>query len=582
MSLTRYKSLTDIFSGNKHVIFYIFILNILLFIPAALEPIFKRVFADYIITDGVTEWLPSLVLLMLGTAMLSAFITFMNKSCLLRLSNKIEISGYSRYMWTLLRSPLSLFHKKDSLRLISQAEASKGIANLLTRDFLELLFNLSSVIFYLIMMIRLDYMMATIVVALVVLIFIMSKLQQLLRSKLSPGTGQHPKLTVLERHDERISFTGLKNIETFKSTASETYFFQRLLGSKISIINAKQNHDIEEAYSPVEDLPVIVFLNILLLISALRMMDHSFSPGLYLAFQTYASAFFIPLSSVLSARKSFRKFGIHLQRFNQELDNGKDASPREDVSAASTGKLNGYIELKDVCFGYEHGAPVLQNISLSVTPGQRIALLGNSGSGKTTLLKLLQGMYEPDSGEIYIDGVNPARMDKRLFVNSIGCANQDITLFSASVRDNITLWDESVSDAEMYRAARDACIHEHISSLKGAYAYHLSENGNNLSRDQMQRLEISRALLYNPSVVLLDEVTGAIDSISRMVIARNLVNRGCTCVSAANMISQIMDYDEIIIMENGRITHRGTHDMLMRSSGLYLSMLRDERAVTGI
>ena len=316
-----------------------------------------------------------------------------------------------------------------------------------------------------------------------------------------------PELNELEMRDERMSQRGLLNIETFKSTASETFFFQRLLGSKIGIINAKREADFEEACAPMEELPELIFLNVLLLISALRIMNRSFSIGTYLAFEAYASVFFLPLSEVLGANDLFRKFEKRLKGLYKEVKRGKEEEAEQRISIEGVSKLAGYVEIKDVCFSYEEGIPVLENINLSIQPGQRVAIIGNSGAGKTTLLKLLQGLYQPSCGEITIDGVNPALLDRRLYSASIGCANQEVTLFAASVRDNITLWDDGVTDAEIYYAATDACIHDHIASLDGAYEYLLSENRNNFSAGQRQRTEIARALLYDPSIILYGRQT---------------------------------------------------------------------------
>jgi ATP-binding cassette subfamily C protein len=384
----------------------------------------------------------------------------------------------------------------------------------------------------------------------------------------------NPKALVVE--NKRIGTVGLENIETFKSTASETSFFQRLIGSKIAIINAGKERDFEDACEPFKKVSAIIFLNLLLLISALRIMDRNFTIGTYLAFQAYAGAFFIPLSEVLNVRQLFGRLEDRLKKLYKELETGKMDTPHDELPIHSKDKLEGYIEMKDVSFGYGDGPLVLQNINLTVKPGQRIAVLGNSGAGKTTLLKLLQGLYEPASGEITIDGISPSRMDKHLFANSIGCANQEITIFAASVRDNITIWDNSVSDADVYDAASDACIHTYIAAQEGAYDYQLTEHGSNLSGGQRQRVEIARSLLHKPSVVLLDEVTGAVDPENRNSIEKNLVKRGCACIVVTYILSFMPDYDEIIILDKGVITHRGKHDELLRTSNFYAALFREE------
>jgi len=553
-----YKNMLAMLGKNKQIIFYVFALNLILLIPAALAPIFKQVFTDYVLGAGVMEWLPHLIILMLGIALLASCVTWMQKNCLLRLANKIEIVGTSQYIWRLLNSPLSLFSKTDSYLLISQANASARVSKLLTRDILTLLFNIVNVGFYLIMMLMLDRLMAGIVVVLVVVSFLMIKLKDFLVEKFSKEEKSASPFD-LNLKSERISASGLEHIETFKSTASETFFYRQVIGSKIAVVNASNADDYEEAYTPLGELPEVIFFNLLLLISAFRIMDRNFTIGTYLAFQAYATAFFIPLSGVLNAGELFGKFEKRLKRLFGVLKAEAEQAPCTETPEQQE-KL-GFIEMKNVSFSYE-STPVLQNISISLKAGQRLAVLGESGAGKTTLLKLLQGMYEPTEGEITIHGINPTKMDKALYAKSIGCANQEIAIFSASVRDNITLWDDSVSDAQIYNAASDACIHSHIANLDGAYDYLLAENGRNISGGQKQRIEMARAFLHNPAVVLLDEATGAIDPENCASIEKSLKERGCTCVNVTHVLSQLADYDEIIVLENGKITQRGTYKEL--------------------
>lgn len=577
IDLTRKKT-TEVLRENAAALLYIFSLNILLLIPSVLSPIFKKVFTDYILIEGNTEWLFTLLALMTGTALFSGIVTWMQKNCLTRLSDKIEISGISQYMWMLLNSPMSLFDKKDSFSLLSQSENSNSVSRALTRDVLSFLFNVVSVVFYFLMMLRIDIAMSMVVVALIAFNFTMSKIKDFLQDKLVVKDKNRPNYYDLITKDERICARGLMNIETFKSTASETFFFSRLVGSKMDIVNAKRDRDYEKAYEPLDDFPQIIFMNLLLLVSAFRIMNRSFSIGTYLAFQAYASALFLPFGNLLLANETFGSLGRSLKRVLGPLTEVSDDLSREIQSGASAGKLDGRIEFNNVTFGYDAGNPVIKDFSLSIKAGSKVAVLGESGAGKTTLLKLLQGLYKPDSGEITIDGINPAQIDKAQYLNSIGCANQEITLFSASIRDNISMWDKSISDAMVYKAASDACIHSFIASLDGAYDYALAENGKNFSGGQRQRLEIARALVYNPSVVLFDEALSSIDPVNRASIEDNIVKRGCTCISVTHILERLPKYDDIIILDNGIIAARGTHSQLLESSAYYASLYSREVA----
>jgi ABC-type bacteriocin/lantibiotic exporter with double-glycine peptidase domain len=444
---------------------------------------------------------------------------------------------------------------------------------------------LISVIFYYYMMFRMDFSMSLIVLALVTANLLVGKIQSALVRAFSRSPPEPLSLRDLTLRDERISSQGLRGIETLKATASETHFFQQIMSSKIRIINAKGKDDEAEASRPFDNLPEIFFLNILLLISALRIMNREFSIGSYLAFQAYAAAFFYPMDRVLAAPGLFAKLEKRLKGLYRELDTGaKDAAVKGAASAAVPAvsvpnqplkKLRGYIEFNDVSFSYPGGPPFLEHFNLSLRPGQRAALVGKSGCGKSTVIKLLQGLYVPTAGEITIDNMAPGHIGRETFMASVGCANQRISFFNASVRDNITLWDKSVSDAMMYRAVKAVDMHDFITSLDGAYDHILPENARILSGGQQQRMEIARALLYNPSIVILDSVNGAIGPRMAAALEQSLADRACTVVQATNLLSPVTGYDEIILLDQGRVAERGTHRELLERSPWYGALFRE-------
>ena len=571
-----------IFRQNTDAVVLIFVFNILLFIPSLLAPIYQKIFTDYVFNDG--SWLFMLLAMMFLTAIFAGVVNWLLKNCLFRLSNNIEISNLNKYMRIMFNSPLKLFMKKDSYTLLSQAEKSSRISKLLTKDILSLLFDVFRVVFFLILMLRIDITMSLIVIALVVANIVFGKAKTfvcgLFEPKVAAVEAVSDEFSALQ--GERLYAHGLQNIETFKSTAMESVLFKRFLGEKTAFINAKRDDDFEEACSPIEDLPEILFMNILLLISALRIMDRSFSIGTYLEFQAYAIAFFYPLAGVLAAKTQLTEFEEKLKKFFKELgNNDEDVNTNNETDTVRRAvpvntKLDGYIEFKNVNFAYDDGIPVIKNFNLSVKPKQRIAVVGKAGSGKTTLMKLLQGLFSPTSGEITIDGIPAAEIDRELFKNSVGCANQEVAIFSASIRENITMWDKNLTDTDIYRAAHDVLLHKFVSSLSGAYEYTLTENGSNISKGQGQKIEIARALIYNPSIVLLDETTRSIDPAGREHIQKVLQERGCTCIMITHLLSQITEYDEIIVLGKGEVIARGKHDDLLNSCKLYKTLFEAE------
>jgi ABC-type bacteriocin/lantibiotic exporter with double-glycine peptidase domain len=571
-------------NSNRAALCYTLILGVLLLFPMIMSPIFKQVFTDSILISNITGWLPSLLLLMTGVAIFSAVVVWVQKNCLLRLANKIELSGITAYMWRLFNAPPDLFRQKDSFALLSGAGASSLIAETLTGDMLSLFSALISVIFYYYMMVRLDLSMSLVVLALALFNLVVGKIQTALVGAFSRPSREPLSPRDLTFRDERIGSQGLRNIETFKATASEAHFFQQMMSSKIRIVNARGKNDEADASAPFNNLPEIFFLNILLLISALRIMNREFSIGSYLAFQAYAAAFFYPMSRVHAAPGLFATLENRLRGLYRELESGVKAAD-EPIPAVSKpapvrarGKLRGYIEFKDVGFSYPDGPPALEHFNLSLEPGERAALVGKSGCGKSTIIKLLLGLYTPGAGEITIDGMAPGRIDRETFISSIGCANQKLSFFTASVRDNITLWDGNVSDAAVYRAVKTAGMHDFIASLEGAYDHVLTENGCVFSGGQRQQMEIARALLYDPSIVILDDVNEAVDFRGAAALEQGLAERGCTVIQATNLLSLVAGYDEIILLEQGRVAERGTHQELLEKSSWYAVLFREGEA----
>ncbi|BAY28956.1 ABC transporter-related protein [Nostoc carneum NIES-2107] len=242
-------------------------------------------------------------------------------------------------------------------------------------------------------------------------------------------------------------------------------------------------------------------------------------------------------------------------------------------------KLHGYIELRNVTFGYNRlEPPLIENLSLTVKPGERIAFVGKSGSGKSTIAKLICGLYEPWEGEIYFDGIPRQQIPRSVLANSVAMVEQDIFLFAGTIRENLTLWDATVPEVDLIQACEDAAINDLILSLPNKFDAELIEGGMNISGGQRQRLEIARALIKNPQVLVLDEATSALDAETELIIDQNLRRRGCSCMVIAHRLSTIRDCHEIIVLDRGKIAERGTHQELWDLGGIYARLIQTEEA----
>ena len=207
------------------------------------------------------------------------------------------------------------------------------------------------------------------------------------------------------------------------------------------------------------------------------------------------------------------------------------------------------------------------------SPTKNIILIGMMGSGKSTIAKLLCGIYEPWEGEIIFDGKKCEDISREVMVNSLSLVDQDIFLFEGSVKENIALWDSSIKDEDIVNAAKDASIHDIITSRNNGYSNVIEEGGSNFSGGQKQRIEIARALAINPSILVLDEATSALDPSTEKLINDAILSRGCSCLIIAHRLSTIRDCDEIIVMDKGSIVQRGKHNDMIKKRGLYKDLI---------
>ena len=229
-------------------------------------------------------------------------------------------------------------------------------------------------------------------------------------------------------------------------------------------------------------------------------------------------------------------------------------------------------------FGYKSTEePLLEDLSLTIEPGQRVAIVGPSGSGKSTLASLVAGIHRPWSGEILFDGRPLAEVPRDLLADSVSLVDQHIFLFAGSVRDNLTMWDRETPDQDIVAAAKDADIHAEIIARPQGYDTLVLEDGRNFSGGQRQRLEIARALVTNPAVLVLDEATCALDPLAELRIDDALRSRGITCLIIAHRLSTTRDSDLIVVLDRGREAQRGTHQELMADAGgLYRRLMEAE------
>jgi ABC-type bacteriocin/lantibiotic exporter with double-glycine peptidase domain len=285
-------------------------------------------------------------------------------------------------------------------------------------------------------------------------------------------------------------------------------------------------------------------------------------------------SFLEPVQQLVGLGSTLQEVEGEMNRLDDVLNYPADLECEGGAAPATKdlpAKLAGQLEFRDVTFGYNRlEAPLVDKLNLCLQPGKRVAVVGLTASGKSTLIKLASGLYQPWQGEVLLDGKKRSQLPRSLVASSVALVDQDFFFFEGSVREVLTMWDTTVPEENLVQAAKDACIHDEIAARPGGYDSKVDEGGANFSGGQRQRLEIARALVGSPALLILDEATSALDPITEKQIDENLRWRGCTCLIVAHRLSTIRDCDEIIVLERGKIAQRGTHESLIQDvKGIY-------------
>ena len=298
-----------------------------------------------------------------------------------------------------------------------------------------------------------------------------------------------------------------------------------------------------------------------------------------ITFQLYVSAFTTPLRKIANFSETFTNGTAGFMRFLEIIRT--EPTLQDAPGAVELKKAKGEIELKDVHFSYKEDQEVLDGVSLTVHPGEKIGVVGSSGSGKSTLCQLVPRFYDVDSGSICLDGTDVRRITQHSLRSQIGIVQQDVFLFAASIRDNIRYGRPDATDEEVEQAARRAEIYDDIMAMPAGFDTWVGERGTLLSGGQKQRVAIARIFLKNPPVLILDEATSALDSVTEARIQRSFdeLAKGRTSLIIAHRLSTIRNADRIVVVEEGKILEEGTHDELLAKGGEYARLYRVQNAL---
>ena len=553
--------------------------GLMLAVLALAVPFTAGLFVDGVVGDGEPWGLP-LAGALAGAAVIVYGLAWLKQRILQRLAVRISIVFGNRSVSQLLRLPIDYFSHRLAGELTARIQSIDRIASGLSERFLGLLIDVAMSAVFLAVMVAYDLSLALIILTLALLNALLMGVIARTRSDTASALRREQGLLA------GIATVMLHQADNLRMTAAEDRMFARWGGHQARELAARQQYsELGNLIASGPGLLAILGSAAVLAFGAPMVMSGEWTLGALLSFQLVATMFLEPIGRFVEFAHERQTLLTDMQRLDDITESPVDpglrrrsGSPQGIATFNGRLRLTGHVELRGVTFGYDRNRPPLINdFSLLFEPGQRIAVVGPTGSGKSTLSRLVAGIAHPWSGEILFDGRPRHQIPDEVLSRSLSMVDQRIALFSATVRDNLTLWNPAVLDDDVVAAARDASIHDEILGRPLGYATPVDEGGGNFSGGQQQRLEIARALVGNPTVLILDEATSALDAATEAHVDDALRRRGVSCLIVAHRLSTIRDCDEIIVIDEGAAVQRGTHDELMSDTdGMYRRLVRAE------
>ncbi len=547
---------------TRSALWFALLASVALAVPGLAAAALIRVFIDDVLITGNGAWVLTVLLGLAAAAVVQAGLTWLRQMSLARLEIRLSLVMVTRFLEHVVTLPMAFFGQRFIGDITARIASNDRVAQLLSAELVSSGMGLLTMLLYGAAMLAYDPYL-TLVVAVV------ASLNLVALRAASRARENAARLTLKERgRVDGVALDGLGMIETIKASGEEGQFFARWSGLYANALAAQQ--DLTRLTSLLGVAPALVSslgTVAILGVGGLKVLDGALSLGGLVAFITLTGGFLAPVSRLAALGASLQTIRGDLAR----LDDVLRYEPDERAGQALLGppadpppRPRGLVAFDNVTFGYNpQEPPLIENLSFSIASGQRVALVGGSGSGKSTIARLVAGLMRPWSGAVSIDGRPIDEMPPSHLAAAVSHVDQEIALFEGTVRENVTLWNPMIEERQVTRALRDAAVHDEIMRRPGKYDAPVEESGRNFSGGQRQRLALARALATDPAVLVLDEATAALDTVVEADIDDRLRRRGATCLIAAHRLSTVRDADEIIVLEDGSVAQRGTHEQLM-------------------
>lgn len=561
--------LIDNFPGCREAFIRSLILSVLVIIPLVASPIIVQIIVDNVFPGLNPEWVLPLEIITIFLILYN-FVVRMMTSGQWRDRVKMSAGSSSRMVWHLVHLPMTFFSTRYAGEIVSRMALPSDITKTVITKVFYLAGKIVLTVIYLVMMIRYNlyltgFALAYMAINILTMTAIRKKQKAVNRTMLNEAG-------ILDGYTATV----VDNIEAIKGTSSESGFFQMWSGYFANSQKAAIESSTRNAFIEVLPMALNAICSAGLLgLGAYYVIEGQLTAGILISFQSISTECIRPVEAIIKNINRLSEISTKCERMDEILSEEPDVPEVfETETDIKNGKLSGKVELRNVTFGYDRNAePLLKDFSLTLEPGKSVAFVGPSGCGKSTLANLISGLYQPWSGEILFDGKPRSEIDRNVFTSSVAIINQTIALFDGTIADNIKLWDSSIEDFAMIIAAHDAQIHYEIAARPGAYDAAVENGGANFSGGQRQRIEIASVLAKEPTVMIMDEGTSALDVITEEKLMNALKMMGISLILIAHRLSTVRDCDEIIVMNRGKVLERGNHETLLSNHGFYSELM---------
>lgn len=562
---------------HRGVLAYLIITSVLSVVPVLAVALATSVFTDRILSRADEMLLqPVLTTVALASGAL-ILLTFVYQYYLRRLQIGLSISMGSKFIHHLLRLPTDYFEQRGAGEVISREQLNDNVADVISEGVVQTANDLVSMLIFCAVMFLLSVKLTLTAIAFTLPLYLYMRWSAASRTEASMAVAME------KGKESGIVIEGVSALEAYKANGQESAFFARWASTFSSATEKQQQLSFTNLLPGIVNTTLTqAAMVIVLMMGALQIMNGAMSLGEVIAFQALMAGFTRPLDNLSKFYSQFQQLRGEMERLDDVLEHPVDPGFKVKLASGVTPdekELTGKLELKNVSFRYSaFEALFIENVSLSVAPGQRVALVGASGSGKSTLAKIAAGACQAEQGQITLDGHELTDWPKESLAQAVAMITQDPFFIEGNLRDNLTLWDATIADDKIIAACKDAEIWDVIEALPAGLVTVVAEEGSNFSGGERQRLEIARALIREPRLLILDEATSALDSETENRIDQNLRLCGCSCLIVAHRLSTVRDCDRIIVLAEGEIVASGTHDELWSVSEEYRDLYTADKA----